>query len=373
MRYYLIAGEASGDMHAANLMENLKIKDPEAEFRFWGGDRMLQQGGTLVKHYKNHAFMGFVEVLMNLPAIFKNLKSCKKDILAYDPDVLILIDYPGFNLRIAAFAHKQNIKVAYYISPQIWAWKENRVHKIKKVVDKMIVILPFEKDFYAKHNFQVDFVGHPLLDEMKKREKNFDEADFRKTNGLDDRPVVALLPGSRVQEIKRMLPVMLKTANCYPDYQYVIAGTKHIHEKMYHEIMDGYDVHLLIDKTYPVLQIAYAGMITSGTASLETALFNVPQLVMYKASEISYQIAKRLVKLDFISVANLVFGREVFKEFIQNDCQPEKIQIELANILEKEDYRKKMLKYYALLDEKLGGEGASERTANSIISLVYKT
>lgn len=370
MRYYLIAGEASGDMHAANLMENLKIKDPKAEFRFWGGDRMQQQGGTLVKHYKNHAFMGFVEVLMNLPVILNNLKACKKDLQTYAPDVLILIDYPGFNLRIASFAHKQNIKVVYYISPQIWAWKENRVHKIKRIVDKMFVILPFEKEFYAKHDFNVYFVGHPLLDEMQKREKYFDEADFRKANNLDDRPVVALLPGSRVQEIKRMLPVMLKTAESFQDYQFVIAGTKHIDEKLYYKIIDGHDVHLLIDKTYPVLQIAYAGLITSGTASLETALFKVPQLVMYKASAISYQIARRLVKLNFISVANLVFNKEVFKEFIQNDCRSDKIRAELFQILENEDYREEMFSNYALLWKKLGGDGASERTANGIVDFL---
>ncbi|MCF8218633.1 MAG: lipid-A-disaccharide synthase [Bacteroidales bacterium] len=372
MRYYIIAGEASGDMHAANLMGEIQNLDTQWDFRFWGGDRMQEKGGFLVKHYKYHSFMGFAEVLTHLPVILKNLNRCKQDILKYKPDVLILVDYPGFNLRIAEFAHKQGIKVAYYISPQIWAWKENRVHKIKKNVDSMFVILPFEKEFYKKHDMDVTFVGHPLLDELKARRQTFDHEQFKKENELDERPVVALLPGSRKQEIKRMLPVMVDVANKYPEYQYVIAGTKHIPEQLYRSIIKNRDVTLLTDKTYPILQIAKAGMITSGTASLETALFYVPQLVMYKASRLSYWIAKKLVNLNYISVANLVFDREVFKEFIQNDCNVSNVSGELYRLLVDQSYRKNMHDSYQLLEEKLGGSGASQHTAKGIVKMAKK-
>lgn len=370
MRYYLIAGEASGDMHAANLMEQIKCFDEQYVFRFWGGDRMQQQGGTNVKHYKHHAFMGFAEVVMNIRTIASNLKKCKKDLLAYKPDLLILVDYPGFNLRIAEFANEHGIKVAYYISPQIWAWKENRIHKIKRVVDEMFVILPFEKDFYKKHHMDVHFVGHPLLDELKKRNRSFDEAAFRKEHGLDERAIIALLPGSRTQEIQRMLPVMVEVVKEFPEYQFVIAGTKHMSKDLYQSIIGDHDVKLLIEKTYPLLQSAYAGMITSGTASLETALFHVPQLVMYKAQEVSYQIARRLVKLDFISVANLVFKKEVFREFIQRDCNATAVSAELKRLIQDNDYRENMLQNYELLDEKLGGTGASERAARGMVNMI---
>ncbi|MFO8086703.1 MAG: lipid-A-disaccharide synthase [Bacteroidales bacterium] len=367
MRYYIIAGEASGDMHAANLMEQIKRRDAKADFRFWGGDRMVEQGGQLVKHYKHHAFMGFAEVIVNIRTILKNLACCKKDLKAYNPDIVILVDYPGFNLRIAEFVKKQGIKVAYYISPQIWAWKESRIHKIKKYVDQMFVILPFEKAFYQKHQMEVSYVGHPLLDELQKRRHDMDEADFRTANELDHRPVVALLPGSRKQEIRRMLPVMLKAASKHPSYQYVIAGTPDTDVEIYHSMMDGYDVHLLINKTYALLQIASAAMVTSGTASLETALFHVPQLVMYKTSAISYRIARMLVHINYISIANLVFQKEIFKEFIQADCHSDAVAEELDRLMNDTHYRNAMLEYYALLDEKLGGGGASEKVARQLI------
>lgn len=373
MRYYLIAGEASGDMHAANLMEAIREKDREAEFRFWGGDRMQEQGGSLVKHYRDHAFMGFVEVLAHLKTILKNIRVCKADIAEYKPDLLILVDYPGFNLRIAEYAHKHQIKVAWYISPQIWAWKENRVHKIKRIVDEMFVILPFEKEVYAKHNYQASFVGHPLLDELRKRKYDFDEVDFKRTYQLDERPVIALLPGSRIQEIKRMLPVMLKVSEKFPEYQFVVAGTRHISPGLYNELMDGSPVRLIIEQTYSLLQLAHAGLITSGTASLETALFNVPQLVMYKTSEISYQIARQLVNLDYISIANLVLKRQVFKEFIQKDCRAKSIIKELNRVLYDKTYREQMFKEYEKLEEKLGGEGASQRAARGMIELASNT
>ncbi|MFW6019650.1 MAG: lipid-A-disaccharide synthase [Bacteroidales bacterium] len=370
MRYYIIAGEASGDMHAANLMGEIQNLDKNWNFRYWGGDRMQDKGGDLVKHYKHHSFMGFAEVILHLPSIIKNLNQCKQDIVEYSPDVLILVDYPGFNLRIAEFAHKQGIKVAYYISPKIWAWKENRIHKIKKVVDRMFVILPFEKGFYNKHDMEVTFVGHPLLDELKMRRQTFDHNQFRTEYGLDERPLVALLPGSRKQEIKRMLPVMVEVANKYPEYQYVIAGTKHIPQQLYQNIIRNSEINLLIDKTYPVLQIAKAGMITSGTASLETALFHVPQLVMYKTSRISYWIAKKLVNLNYISIANLIFDREIFKEFIQNECNVPNVSGELYRLLVDQNYRKNMLEDYTLLEQKLGGSGASEYTAKCILKMV---
>lgn len=372
MRYYIIAGEASGDMHAANLMAQIKAKDAAAEFRFWGGDRMQEQGGQLVRHYKYHAFMGFAEVILHINTILKNIRQCKIDLLNYNPDLLILVDYPGFNLRIADFAHKNNIRVAYYISPQVWAWKENRVHKIKKVVDEMFVILPFEKDFYRKHNKEVNFVGHPLLDELQKRREQFDPQLFKQAYHLDERPVIALLPGSRTQEIKRMLPVMIEVSEKFPGYQFVIAATKHVPLKLYNDIIRDSDVRMLTGQTYSILQIARAGLITSGTASLETALFKVPQLVMYKASAISYQIARRLVNLDFISIANLVFNKEIFKEFIQQDCNEVNVSYELSKLLEDENYREQMLKNYELLYEKLGGTGASERAAQGVVNLATK-
>ncbi|MFO8053985.1 MAG: lipid-A-disaccharide synthase [Bacteroidales bacterium] len=369
MRYYLIAGEASGDMHSANLMEQIKQKDKHAHFRFWGGDRMQMQGGELVRHYKYHAFMGFAEVLLNFRIILKNLNQCKKDLLRFKPDLLILVDYPGFNMRIAAFAQKNGFKVAYYISPQIWAWRESRVKKIKKTVDRMFVILPFEKDFYRKHNMQVDFVGHPLLDELGRRNQNFDKERFKTDHQLDERPLIALLPGSRKQEIKRMLPVMVKVSKKFPGYQFVIAGTDHIPQKLYGDIIGNQDVKLIINQTYPVLQMAHAGMITSGTASLEAALFRVPQLVMYKAAVLSYLIAKQLVKLDYISLANLVLNKPIFKEFIQQDCSVKNVAEELQRLINDENTRNTMLENYELLKEKLGGEGASERAAGEMAEL----
>ena len=301
MKYYIIAGEASGDLHGSNLMKELKIKDPQAEFRFWGGDLMQQQGGTLVKHYKDLAFMGFSEVIMNLRTILGNIKICKKDIQEYKPDAVILVDYPGFNLRIAEFVKALGIKVYYYISPQIWAWKTGRVHKIKKFVDKMFVILPFEKEFYAKYDFEVDFVGHPLLDAMKDLpEINFEK--FKSDHGLDDRKVIALLPGSRKQEIKKKLPIMLSVEKDFPKYQFVVAGAPSLDLDFYKEIGDN-QIKIVSNKTYDLLRISEAALVTSGTATLETALLNIPEVVCYKGSRISYEIGKRVVKyIKFISL-----------------------------------------------------------------------
>lgn len=368
MKYYLIAGEASGDLHASNLMKSLLEKDANASFRFFGGDLMKYVGGTLVKHYKELAFMGFLEVLMNMRTIFKNIKLCKQDILAFKPDVLILVDYPGFNLRIAEFAKKNNIIVHYYISPKIWAWKESRIHKIKRDVDVMHVIFPFEIDFYQnKHNFPVNYVGNPLLDAINEREK-IDETEFRKTHQLGDKPIIALLPGSRTQEIARILRAMLTVVNKFENYQFVIAGAPSKSQDFYSQIINKVDVKFVNNKTYDLLSIATAALVTSGTATLETALFKVPQVVCYKTSDISYAIAKRLVKLNYISLVNLVMDAEVVKELIQQECNTQNLTQELEKILT-EPGRKTMLNNYNVLHEKLGGKGASNNVANRILNL----
>lgn len=365
MKYYFIAGEASGDLHASNLMKALKKTDPEAEFRFWGGDLMEQQGGTLVKHYRELAFMGFAEVLFNLRTILNNIKFCKKDIENYDPDVIIFVDYPGFNMRIAKWAKEKGIRTHYYISPQIWAWKENRIKSIKRDVDKMFVILPFEKDFYTKkHDFPVEFVGHPLLDAIENRPP-VDEAAFKKAHDLDERPVIALLPGSRKQEIQKMLEVMLSITSDFKDYQFVIAGAPSQDEEFYQEFMKGSNIGLIMNRTYDILSIAHAALVTSGTATLETALFKVPEVVCYKGNLVSFHIAKRIIDLDYISLVNLIMNREVVKELIQNDFNRKNLKVELQKILD-ESNRKRIYEDYFELEQKLGGAGASKKTAELI-------
>lgn len=366
MKYYIIAGEASGDLHGANLMKELFKQDPQAEIRFWGGDLMQQTGGTLVKHYRELAFMGFAEVIQNLKTILNNIKFCKQDIAAFNPDVIIFIDYPGFNMRIAEWAKKQSYKTHYYISPQIWAWKENRIKAIKRDVDHMYIILPFEKDFYEnKHNFPVEFVGHPLIDAIQNRTPT-DEAAFRAEYGLDDRPVIALLPGSRKQEIAKMLEGMLSVVNDFPDYQFVIAGAPSQEYSFYQQFLGSSSVKFISNKTYDLLSIAYAALVTSGTATLETALFKVPEVVCYKGNWISYQIAKRIITLKYISLVNLILDKEIVKELIQDDFNTKNIRAELQKILTP-DYRQNLLKQYDLLEEKLGRNGASEKTAAFII------
>ncbi|TRO67076.1 lipid-A-disaccharide synthase [Christiangramia sabulilitoris] len=366
MRYYIIAGEASGDLHAANLMKALKQTDQEADFRFWGGDLMQQQGGTLVKHYKELAFMGFSEVIMNLRTIFRNISFCKKDITEYRPDVIIFIDYPGFNMRIAEWAKKEGFRTHYYISPQIWAWKENRIKKIKRDIDKMFVILPFEKDFYTeKHDYPVHFVGHPLLDAIDNRPP-IDIESFKRDHGLDSRPVIALLPGSRKQEIEKMLEVMLSITSDFRDYQFVIAGAPSQDEKFYKTFMKNSNIKLIMNKTYDILGISFAALVTSGTATLETALFKVPEVVCYKGSYISYHIARRIVKLDYISLVNLIMEREVVKELIQNDFNTKNLKAELKKILDEKN-RKRIFSDYFELEQKLGGKGASKKTAGLIV------
>jgi len=365
MKYYIISGEASGDLHASNLMKALQREDVDADFRFWGGNLMEAVGGTLVKHYRELAFMGFAEVIMNLRTIAKNLSFCKKDIETYNPDVIIYIDYPGFNLRIAKWAKHKGYKNHYYISPQIWAWKEGRIKDIKRDVDKMYVILPFEKQFYEdKHHFPVHFVGHPLIDAIGDRHQ-VDEYEFRTENGLSEKPIIALLPGSRKQEITKMLSVMLSIVNDYPEHQFVIAGAPSQDFTFYNQFIKQTNVHFLSNKTYDLLSVATAALVTSGTATLETALFKVPQVVCYKGSWVSYQIGKRLVNLDYISLVNLILNKEAVTELIQDRFNTKQLKKELDIILDKYERTKFFINYFDL-ERDLGGKGASENTAKLI-------
>jgi lipid-A-disaccharide synthase len=369
MKYYIIAGEASGDLHGSNLMKALYKEDPGAEIRFWGGDLMQKAGGTLVKHYKELAFMGFVEVVFNLKTILNNIKFCKKDIAGFNPDVIIFIDYPGFNMRIAKWAKEKGIKTHYYISPQIWAWKENRIKAVKRDFDKLYVILPFEKDFYEKkHHFPVEFVGHPLIDAIHDRTP-IDEETFRKEHQMDEKPIIALLPGSRKQEISKMLSLMLSVVNDFSDYQFVIAGAPSQEYVFYSQFLKNKNVHFVANRTYDLLSVSHAALVTSGTATLETALFKVPEVVCYKGSWASYQIAKRIITLKYISLVNLIMDREVVTELIQGECNPKNIKKEIEKLLEP-SYRSGLLGQYDELEAKLGGVGASEKTARMIVDSV---
>jgi lipid-A-disaccharide synthase len=367
MKYYIIAGEASGDLHGANLIKAIKEKDPQAIFRCWGGDLMQAQGAEVVKHYRDLAFMGFIEVVKNLPTITKNIKFCKSDILQFSPDVVIFIDYPGFNLRIASFVKEHNIKTVYYISPQIWAWKQSRVHQIKRDIDKMLVILPFEKEFYERFDCKVDFVGHPLLDAIQSLDNS--DGSWKAKNGLSEKPIIALLPGSRKQEINSMLPIMLSVANDFLDYQFVVAVAPGQELDFYQPFTEKYPVKLVQGKTYSLLQNAHAALVTSGTATLETALFNVPEVVCYKGSKISYEIAKRIIKVKYISLVNLIMDKMVVKELIQSELNTPNIVAELNEIL-KDDVRARVSADYQLLKEKLGGAGASQRAADKIVEFI---
>ncbi len=367
MKYYIIAGEASGDLHGSNLMKSLYSEDAQAEIRFWGGDLMQNVGGTLVKHYKELSFMGFLEVAMNLKTILNNIKFCKVDIENFKPDVIIFIDYPGFNMRIAKWAKSKGIKTHYYIAPQIWAWKENRIKAIKRDFDKLYVILPFEKDFFeVKHNFPVDFVGHPLLDAILDR-KSKDDKTFRTQNDLDQKPIIAVLPGSRKQEISKMLSIMLSVVSYFPEYQFVIAGAPSQDFDFYKQFLRGENIKFVSNKTYDLLSNSTAALVTSGTATLETALFKVPEVVCYKGSWTSYQIAKRIITLKYISLVNLIMDQEVVTELIQDKCNQKNIKTELTKILDIK-YRKIILQKYNELEQKLGGVGASAKTA----SLIFK-
>ncbi|WP_396212311.1 lipid-A-disaccharide synthase [Flavobacterium sp.] len=366
MKYYIIAGEASGDLHGSNLMKALYKEDANAEIRFWGGDLMQNVGGTLVKHYRELAFMGFIEVVFNLKTILNNINFCKKDIENFNPDAIIFIDYPGFNMRIAKWAKEKGIQTHYYISPQIWAWKESRIKAIKRDFDKLYVILPFEKDFYEKkHHFPVEFVGHPLIDAIQTR-KVTDESTFKKENDLDEKPIIAILPGSRKQEITKMLSVMLSVVDDFTDYQFVIAGAPSQEFSFYEQFLKNKNIHFVANKTYDLLSHSHAALVTSGTATLETALFKVPEVVCYKGSWASYQIAKRIITLKYISLVNLIMDKMVVTELIQENCTTKSIKIELQKLLNPLT-RKAILENYDLLESKLGGIGASEKTAKFII------
>ncbi|MDB5029601.1 lipid-A-disaccharide synthase [Mucilaginibacter sp.] len=369
MKYYLVAGEASGDLHGANLMKELKKLDPQAEFRFFGGDLMQAEGGTLVKHYADMAFMGFFEVAANLRTILKNLAFCKLDIANYHPDVLILIDFPGFNLKIAAFAKENNLPVNYYISPKVWAWNQKRVLKIKKIVDHLFCILPFEVDFYKEWGMEVDYVGNPLLDAIAGFKP---DADFLNKNKLTGKKIIALLPGSRKQEINYLLPDMIAVANQYPHYQFVIAGAPPFNSEYYQQYLNGKSIPVLFDATYDILSNAHAAVVASGTATLETALFNVPQVVVYKGNPISITIARMVVKIKHISLVNLIMNSGIVKELIQQDCTPAIIGAELDLILNNKIYRQTMLSNYDQLDEKMGTPGASAKTAALIVKYATK-
>jgi lipid-A-disaccharide synthase len=362
MKYYIIAGEASGDLHGSNLIKELKKTDPNAEIRCWGGDKMEKAGGVLVKHYRDLAFMGFAEVMKNLPAILKNFSFCKGDISTYNPDVVILIDYPGFNLRMAKWAKQNHFKTVFYISPQIWAWKENRIKSIKKYVDKMLVILPFEKEYYKKWNYPVTYVGHPLVEVVE----NFIplHPEIKK-----EKSIIALLPGSRKQEIKTKLPIMLEASKNFPDYTFIVAKAPGMEEHYYEEFLQEYkNVQTASDDTYTVLMKSSAALVTSGTATLETALFGVPEIVCYKGSAISYEIAKRLIKLKYISLVNLIMDKEVVKELIQYDLNKETITVHLKELLNDPQKKIQIQTDYSRLKDILSkGGNASHNAAKEIV------
>lgn len=367
MKYYIIAGEASGDLHGSNLIKALKKQDSDADIRCWGGDLMKAAGGDLVKHYKEMAFMGFLEVISNINQIFKNIAFCKEDISDFNPDVIVFIDYSGFNLRIASWAKKNKFRTNYYISPQIWASREGRIHKIKNDIDAMHVILPFEKEFYEKkHHYPVNFVGHPLIDAIGDIPRTSDKK-FRDENNLDlQKPIIALLPGSRKQEVQKMLTLMLSVTKSFPKFQFVIAGAPSLDLEFYQPFLKSSQVSLISNKTYDLLSLSYAALVTSGTATLETALFKIPQVVCYRANWISYQIAKRIITLKFISLVNLIMDKEVVKELIQGDLNTKNLTKELDKILNGPE-RKKQFEAYYELEKKLGGKGASEKAASLII------
>ncbi len=381
MQYYIIAGEASGDLHGSNLIKELRKLDAAANIRCWGGDKMEAAGAILVKHYRDLAFMGFIEVIKNLRTIFKNIDLCKKDIIANKPDVLILIDYPGFNLRIVKWAKQQGLKVIYYISPQVWAWKENRVKGIKESVDNMLVILPFEKDFYNKWNYEVEYVGHPLVEVVEEfgiRNSGLGglaTASFLLNYQLPitNSGIVALLPGSRQQEILKKLPIMLEVAKYFPSYQFVVAKAPGLEENFYTELLAPYNnVTSVVNKTYELLSQSKAALVTSGTATLETALFAVPEVICYKGNAISYKIAKALVKIKYIGLVNLIMDKEVVKELIQDELTVENLKKELEQLLTNKKKQQQLQQDYAALKKllKQGGH-ASANAAKSIYNFVF--
>ena len=376
MRYYLIAGEASGDLHGSNLVRELKLQDSDAQFRFFGGDLMAAQAGVPpVLHYREMAFMGFIKVMMNLRAISRNMEKCKADIVDFKPDVIILIDFAGFNLRIAEFAKSIGLKTVFYISPKIWAWKTSRIKKIKKYIDKMLTILPFETEFYAGFNYPVEYVGNPLLDAIEEFKANDHqtEPDFRKSNNLTDKPIIGLLAGSRKQELDLMLPVMIEVSRQFPEYQFVISGAPGL-DRSYYTKVAGADCNLpiIFGQTYNLLKFSRAALVTSGTATLETALFGVPEAVLYRimAPNFLYRIGRKILKAKWISLANLIMGREIIRELVQMDCNPKTVAAELRKILDDEQYNAEFQRNYAELRQRMGSAGASQRAAKAVIEFL---
>jgi lipid-A-disaccharide synthase len=366
MKYYIIAGEASGDLHGSNLIKQIHQLDAHANIRCWGGDMMQVEGATLVKHYRDLAFMGFVEVVMNLRTILKNLAFCKEDILVYKPDVVVFIDYPGFNIKIAEWAKKQNLKTVYYISPQVWAWKESRVKTIKECVDKMLVILPFEKDYYKKWDYKVEYVGHPLIEVIER---------FKATENkplATGKKIIALLPGSRKQEISKKLPIMLEVSKSFPDYQFIVAKAPGQQDEFYEPFLTPYNnVSVVGNQTYNLLNQSSAALVTSGTATLETALFGVPEVVCYKGNPISYEIAKRVIKVKYISLVNLIMDKMVVRELIQHELTPENCIRELKDLLENQQRREQLQKdYNDLRNLLMQGGHASANAAKIIVDFV---
>jgi lipid-A-disaccharide synthase len=379
MKYYLIAGEASGDLHGSNLVRELRKKDPAARIRGWGGDLMQEAGAEIVKHYRDLAFMGFTEVIRNLPTIFSNIRFCKTDIDQFKPDVIVFIDYPGFNLRIAGWARNAGYKTVYYISPQVWAWKESRVKTIRECIDKMLVILPFEKAFYQKWNYEAEYVGHPLVEVIGQFKKSPAAQSFPniifapdKAKPANQRPLIALLPGSRKQEILKKLPVMLEASRSFPDYQFVVAEAPGQTEDFYNEILSKYpETGRVRNQTYNLLLHAKAACVTSGTATLETALFGVPEVICYKGSAVSYQIAKRLIRVKYISLVNLIMDKPVVTELIQDEMKPANITAELKKLLSDPATQNRIRKDYADLKDLLSrGGNASEKAADQIIGFL---
>lgn len=373
MRYYIIAGEASGDLHGSNLMKELKVADPKADFRYFGGDLMQEVDGELVKHYREMAFMGLVNVILNIRTIKRNMEFCKADLLEYKPDVLILIDYPGFNLRIAEFAKQNNIKVYYYISPKLWAWKEYRVKKIRAFVDEMFTIFPFETQFYKKHNIEVNYVGNPLFDSIEEFRKTAkSKSEFLTENNLDERPIIALLAGSRVQEIKYMLPVMREAVVGRNEYQVVLGGVDSIDKELYSSILKGTEIKVIYNSTYDLLNNAHSAIVSSGTAVLETALFNVAQFVLYKLEGcIILHILKELVlKIKWVSLPNIILGKMAVTELIQCDMTVKKATAELDKLLTDEPYRANILNEYQQMYALMGDPGCSKRAAEKMVALL---
>ncbi len=370
MKYYIISGEASGDLHGANLIKSLRKQDPQARFRCWGGDLMQAAGATVVKHYRDLAFMGFVEVVAHLGTILRNMRFCRKDMKSYRPDVVILIDYPGFNMPMSRFAHKQGFKVVYYIAPQVWAWRTGRIRKLKKYTDQIYTLLPFEHKFYEAYGATVHFEGNPLVDAIAAYRP--DEAFIHRCqNSGDKRPLVVLLPGSRKQEIKHIFPVMLQAAARMPQYRYMVAGTRTLPESLYRRYLKDYpDIEWVCGHTYDLFSIARAGMVKSGTSTLEAALFSMPQVVCYRTTPISYRIGRLLVNKDvrFISLVNLIMDRAVVTELLQEDLTVERLVSELEDVAEDTDSRKEQKKYYIELQDIMGDSGISDRVAGSIIS-----